>query len=88
MIQTGISYIQQSILRIFDAESLISHGGLLIAFLVVYGATGLFFCFFLPVGAVLFAAGVLIATGGLHYTIFTVCSLLIFASVLGHISDY
>ncbi len=88
MIQIGIHGILQNILQIFDAESLISHGGVLIVFLVVYGTTGLFFCFFLPVGAVLFATGVFIATGGLHYSIVTVCVLLIAASVMGNITGY
>ena len=59
MIQIGIPESLQNILQIFDAESLIRFGGLLIVFFVVYGTTGLFFCFFLPSGAVLFATGVL-----------------------------
>jgi len=88
MIQIGIPVILQNILQIFDAESLISHGGFLIVFLVVYGTTGLFFCFFIPVGAVLFATGVFMATGGMQYSIFTVCSLLILASVLGNVTGY
>ena len=78
----------QNFLQVFDAESLIRYGGLLIVLLIVYSSTGLFFCFFLPVGAVLFATGVFIATGGLHYSIFTVCVLLIAASVLGNITGY
>ena len=88
MIQISIPVILQNILQIFDAESLISHGGFLIVFLVVYGTTGLFFCFFIPVGAVLFATGVFMATGGMQYSIFTVCSLLILASVLGNVTGY
>ena len=81
-------YILQSLLKIFDPESLISNGGLLIVFLLVYGSTGLFFCFFIPTGAVLFTAGIFIATGGLQYDIFTVCGLLIVASVLGNLTGY
>ena len=88
MVQTGIYSILPNMLQIFDTESLISHGGLLIVFLVVYGSTGLFFCFFLPTGAVLFTTGVLIAAGSLDYSIFTVCSLLILASVLGNSTGY
>ena len=76
------------ILSIFDIESLIRNGGLLAVFLLVYGTTGLFFCFFIPVGAVLFTAGIFIATGGLGYDIYTVCSLLILASVLGNLTGY
>ena len=88
MIQIGINGLLQNIFDIFDAESLIRNGGLLIAFLIVYGTTGLFFCFFLPSGAVLFATGVFAATGGLHYSIPVICSLLILASVLGNITGY
>ena len=74
--------------EIFDPESLISHGGLLIVFLLVYASTGLFFCFFIPTGAILFTAGIYTATGGLQYDIFTVCSLLILASILGNLTGY
>ena len=88
MIQIGIIGLLQNIFEIFDAESLIRNGGLLVVFLIVYGTTGLFFCFFLPTGAVLFATGVFVATGGLDYSMFIVCSLLIFAAVLGNISGY
>jgi len=88
MIQIGIIGPLQNIFEIFDAESLIRNGGLLVVFLIVYGTTGLFFCFFLPTGAVLFATGVFVATGGLDYSMFIVCSLLIFAAVLGNISGY
>ena len=76
------------ILSIFDIESLIRNGGLLAIFLLVYGTTGLFFCFFIPVGAVLFTAGIFIATGVLDYDIYTFCMLLITASVLGNLTGY
>ena len=76
------------ILSIFDVESLIRNGGLLAAFLLVYGTTGLFFCFFIPVGAVLFTAGIFIATGALNYDLFTVCAFLVLASVLGNLTGY
>jgi len=88
MIQIVFPYILKSTFPIFDPESLIRYGGLLVVFLLVYSTTGLFFCFFLPSGAVLFAAGVFVATGGLHYSFITVCCLLILASVLGTITGY
>ena len=83
-----VIHILQSLLIIFDPESLISHGGLLIVFLLVYASTGLFFCFFIPTGAILFTAGMYTATGGLQYNIFTLCSLLVLASILGNITGY
>ena len=78
----------KGLLKIFDPESLVSDGGLLIVFLLIYGSTGLFFCFFIPSGALLFTAGIYTATGGLQYDIFTVCSLLILASILGNLTGY
>src|SRR4029079_3785713 len=72
----------------FDSESLIRYGGLLLLFLSVFCQTGLFFCFFIPSGGLLFTAGVFVATGNLHENVFTVCSMLIIASVLGNITGY
>src|SRR6187402_2458702 len=83
-----VIHILQSLLIIFDPESLINYGGLLIVFLLVYASTGLFFCFFIPSGAILFTSGIYTATGGLQYDIFTVCSLLILASILGNLTGY
>lgn len=75
-------------LKIFDAESLIRYGGLLLVFLAVYGQTGLFFCFFLPSGALMFTSGVFVANGDLQYNVLVVCGLLIVAAALGNITGY
>jgi len=88
MIIRSIIYFSTFVLSIFDIESMIRYGGLLFIILVVYGSTGLFFCFFLPTGAVLFTAGILAASGDLKYDIVTICILLILASVLGNITGY
>jgi membrane-associated protein len=72
----------------FNAESLIRYGGLLVVFLAVYGQTGLFFCFFLPSGGLMFTAGVFAASGALDYNIVTINSLLIIAAMLGNITCY
>lgn len=72
----------------FDSDSLIRYGGLFILFLAVFCQTGLFFCFFVPSGGLLFTAGVFVATGELHENLFIVCSLLIIASVLGNMVGY
>ncbi len=84
----GLINIFNQLLSIFDVESLIRNGGLLAVFLVVYGTTGLFFCFFIPVGAFLFTAGIFIATRGLGYDLFTCCTILILASLLGNLTGY
>jgi len=87
--QFGINpIIFGNLLNIFDAESLIRYGGLLLVCLIVFGSTGLFFCFFIPSGGVLFTAGVFVATGDLHENIFTVCSLLVLSSFLGNMAGY
>jgi len=72
----------------FDAEALIQFGGLLLVLLAIYGQTGLFFCFFLPSGALLFMAGVLIANGLFAHSLFTLCIFGVLASVLGNITGY
>ncbi|MBZ4191937.1 DedA family protein [Niabella beijingensis] len=72
----------------FDPEALIQYGGLLLVFLAIYGQTGLFFCFFLPSGGLLFMAGVLIATGVLDHHLLTLCGLGVLASLLGNITGY
>jgi membrane-associated protein len=77
-----------NLLAIFDVKALIEYGGLLLAFLLVFGSTGLFFCFFIPSGAVLFAVGMLTATGDLDHSIFTVCLILFVASFSGNIAGY
>jgi membrane-associated protein len=73
-------------LLMFNAETLIQYGGLLIVVLAVY--CQIFFCFFLPSGGLMFTAGVFIASGKLEYSIVTVCILLIAAGVLGNITGY
>lgn len=72
----------------FDSESLIRYGGLLLLVLSVFCQTGLFFCFFIPSGGLLFTAGVFMATGDLPQNVFIVCSLLIIAACLGNITGY
>jgi membrane-associated protein len=84
----SIPGILHTILLFFDAESLIRYGGLFLICLVVFGTTGLFFCFFIPPGAFLFTAGILAATGDLHYDVFTLCALLILSSIAGNFTGY
>ncbi len=78
----------QFFLSIFDIDALIRYGGLLLVALLVYGSTGLFFCFFVPTSALLFTAGIFVATGGIEYSIYATCGLLVLASVLGNFTGY
>ncbi|MBO9730765.1 MAG: VTT domain-containing protein [Chitinophaga sp.] len=71
-----------------DAVSLLNYGGLLFLFLVVFAQTGLFFCFFLPSGGFMFTAGVLAATGSLHYNVILVCAVAAAGAVVGSITGY
>jgi membrane-associated protein len=72
----------------FDTEALISYGGLALLLLAVYGQTGLFFCFFLPSGGLMFTAGVLMATGSFDYNVLAVCLLATAAAVAGNATGY
>jgi membrane-associated protein len=81
-------FIFNNYLSIFDIEALIRYGGLLLICLVVFANTGLFFCFFIPSGAVLFAAGIFAATGQLADNLFIICSLLVLSSVTGNLAGY
>src|SRR4249919_3898929 len=71
-----------------DTESLIRYGGLLLVFLAVFCQTGIFFCFFIPSGGLLFTTGVLIATGRFSSSLFVVCGLMVIASFLGNLTGY
>jgi membrane-associated protein len=83
-----MSDLLQNALLFIDPESLVRKGGMLVVMLLVYSTTGLFFCFFLPSGAVLFITGVLIASGALHYSFLSACGLLILASAAGSLTGY
>lgn len=66
----------------------IQQGGLLLVCLLVFASTGLFFCFFLPVGAALFATGVLAASGGFPYSLLTICAVLALSAIAGNCAGY
>ena len=71
-----------------DAESIIRYGGMVVVCLLVFGSIGLFFCFFLPIGAVLFSVGLLAAKEDLLPSLPIVCLLLIISGVAGSITGY
>jgi len=80
--------IMPQMLLYLDAESLIRYGGIFLICLMVFCSVGLFFCFFLPIGGILFTVGILTATGDLLYSIFTICFLLILSSVVGSVTGW
>ena len=74
--------------ELFDPEKLIRFGGLAVLILLTFSQTGLFFCFFLPGDAILFMAGVFIATRDFHQNIIVVCIFLVIAAFLGNMTGY
>src|SRR5688572_8442023 len=82
-----LSIMLQMLLYI-DAESLISYGGIFLVCLMMFCSVGLFFCFFLPIGGILFTVGILTATGDLVYSIYTICFLLILSSIAGSLAGW
>lgn len=70
-----------------DTTAWIQNGGLFLVCILIFCSTGLF-CFFLPVGAVLFTTGVLVASGSLPYNLVSVCLLLTFSAIAGNCVAY
>lgn len=73
---------------VFDAETMVRNGGLLIICLAVFAQTGLFFCFFVPSGIFLFVGGMFVSTGKLDHDLITVCICSVLASVAGCSAGY
>jgi membrane-associated protein len=71
-----------------DAASLVRAGGFFLICLLVFLSVGVFVCFFIPIGGLLFATGILAATGDALPSIFIVCLLLILSSVAGSLAGY
>ena len=78
----------QGMLLYLDAESLIRYGGVFVVCLLVFCSVGFFFCFFLPIGGILFTVGIFVATGDLPQSVFTICWLLTVSSVAGGLAGY
>src|SRR3954467_8010494 len=67
-----------------DPQWLISTFGLLGILAIVFAESGLLIGFFLPGDSLLFTTGLLVATGQyLHYPLWLVCLLVVFAAALG-----
>ena len=83
-----ITAFQIILLSGFNAETIVSEGGLLIICLAVFAQAGLFFCFFVPSGILVFTGGMFIATGQLEHSVVAVCVYTVAASVVGCITGY
>lgn len=73
---------------LFNPEQLIKVGGLILLFIMIFAETGIFFCFFFPGDSLVFAAGVLSATGDLRGGILIIILTMITAATLGNLAGY
>lgn len=74
--------------NLFNPEVLISYGGFWLVLLIVFAETGLLIGFFLPGDALLFAAGLLTASGTLEYGIGALLLGLNIAAISGNMLGY
>lgn len=74
--------------EIFNPETLIQYGGLVLLLAIIFAETGVFFGFFLPGDSLLFAAGLLSESPYLDTPIWALILLLIAAAVSGTTVGY
>jgi membrane-associated protein len=74
--------------EIFNPETLIQYGGLVLLLFIIFAETGLFFGFFLPGDSLLFAAGLLAESPYLDTPVTFLIILLIMAAFLGTTLGY
>ncbi|MEX1188576.1 MAG: DedA family protein [Bacteroidia bacterium] len=73
---------------LFQPRHIIEYGGLILLLTVVFIENGLFFGFFLPGDSLMFAAGLLCATGVLDHSFELVISSIFLAAVVGNMFGY
>lgn len=73
---------------LFQPRHIIEYGGLILLLTVVFIENGLFFGFFLPGDSLMFAAGLLCATGVLNHSIELVISSIFITAVVGNMFGY
>ena len=71
-----------------DAESIIKYGGVVLLSLLVFCSVGIIFCFFIPIGGILFATGLLAATGTSLPPIYILCVILTLSGFAGSLVGY
>lgn len=76
-----------TVLALFNIESWIQNGGLLLLAAIVFAESGLFFGFFLPGDSLLFIAGFFTASGALdnkfHHSLFVTATVVVVAAIAG-----
>ena len=80
--------ISKEIPNVFNPEALIAYGGFWLVLLIVFAETGLLIGFFLPGDALLFAAGLLTASGVIEYSISSLLIGLNIAAITGNMLAY
>jgi membrane-associated protein len=88
LLQSIIQVVKDPLPNVFNPQELITYGGFWLLLIIVFAETGLFIGFFLPGDALLFAAGLLCASGKLDYDIWILLGSLNIAAILGNISGY
>lgn len=78
----------QEFFAMFQPRYIIEYGGLLLLLTVVFIENGLFFGFFLPGDSLMFASGLLCATGVLDHSIELVISSVFMTAVIGNMFGY
>jgi membrane-associated protein len=73
---------------LFQPRHIIEYGGLILLLTVVFIENGLFFGFFLPGDSLMFAAGLLCATGVLNHSFELVISSIFLTAVVGNMFGY
>lgn len=86
--KSAVAELFDFIKHLFNPESIIHYGGLVLLFVVIFAENGVFFGFFLPGDSLLFTAGLLCATGIIHDPIEVVMLVIGTASILGYSFGY
>jgi len=78
----------QEFFAMFQPRYIIEYGGLALLLIVVFIENGLFFGFFLPGDSLMFASGLLCATGVLDHSIELVIGSIFITAVIGNVFGY
>lgn len=71
-----------------DAASIIKYGGVALLCLLVFCSVGIFFCFFIPIGGILFATGLIAAKGSSLPPLYILFIILTLSGFAGSLAGY